>query len=1086
MQSTAFLPILFQPPGCALTIHIAVYLPTLGQESQFLDELAKLSLVMDELSDEHPDAPVYLRGDFNVNQSNPKRNQLLRHFCSEHHLAEVPIPEPTYHHFLGGGKSDSFLDRLLFPRSASYFEILQTIECSLSNPLINSHHDMLISKFNVLNCAAEDSTDENATAPLVENNRVKVLWTDDGIDAYQALVIPQLVRLQDLWLSSPSKSSTSLILQSTNNVLVRCAAETNKTQRLDQLYSPRSTKTPKAVIKSQKALLKLNNRLKRDVIRGHPNLEASKSNYNSSRILHRKLERSYKAKDSVRRDQTLSSSDLSLVFKSVRNSKRTNAGNITKLTVRGKTYVGDAVKDGFFDSISKLKIKDESSLSKNVYFNEFTADYHNIIEISKHGVKIPQISEADSFALLQKMKPEVKDFYGVTANHYNFAGPVGWRHFHLLLNSLLSNVNNTTISEINVVYACILFKGHGKLKTSDRSYRTISTCPMVAKALDLYIRDLNIDSWNRDQAATQFQGEGSSHELCSLLLTETIQHSLFTLKQPVFTLYLDAESAFDVVLSELLVKNLFHCNTVGHALLYLNNRFQNRQTYVDWCGQIMGPIDDQRGLEQGGVNSSDLYKIFSKEQLDTAQESKLGVPLGSMVISGVGQADDTALISNNLHNLQYLLLLSQIFCKKYSVKICAEKTKLQVFSTKKTDESALYSMMTNPLTIDDKQIEFVETAEHVGIVRATSGNLPAILSRLSSHKKALGAVLHTGVARGHRGNPAASLRVVKVYGAPVLLSGLATLVLSSAEETIIEQHYKAVISNVQRLHPGTPRSVIYFLAGSLPGIALLHLRRLSIFGMVCRLQQNILHTHALNYFSSGTGTLSNHSWFHQIRELCLQYLLPHPLDLLRSQYSKESYKRLVKKNVIDYWEKLLRSEAVGLDSLHLFSSSFCSLTSPHPMWTMAGSSPAKIAMCTVQCQMISGRYRTELLCSKWSRNKSGVCLLSTDCSTTPEDILHILHACPALEPTRIMLRSFTDDYCRKFPEAKEFTTILTAPTSPESFSRWLLDCSSFPSVISAVQLNGPTILDHLYNISRTWVYTLYRKRLQILGRWNLL
>ena len=70
-------------------------------------------------------------------------------------------------------------------------------------------------------------------------------------------------------------------------------------------------------------------------------------------------------------------------------------------------------------------------------------------------------------------------------------------------------------------------------------------------------------------------------------------------------------------------------------------------------------------------------------------------------------------------------------------------------------------MMTNPLTIDGNQIEFVETAEHVGIVRATSGNLPAILSRLSSHKKALGAVLHTGVARGHRGNPAASLRVGK-------------------------------------------------------------------------------------------------------------------------------------------------------------------------------------------------------------------------------------------------------------------------------------------------------------------------------------
>ena len=134
-----------------------------------------------------------------------------------------------------------------------------------------------------------------------------------------------------------------------------------------------------------------------------------------------------------------------------------------------KVYVGEAVKDGFFDSISTLKTRDDGALAANKYFNDFSADYQNILELCKHGVKIPPISEADSFSLLQKMKPEVKDFYGVTANHYNHAGPAGWRHFHLLLNSLLADVNNTAIIEVNVVYACILFKGHGKMKTSDRS-----------------------------------------------------------------------------------------------------------------------------------------------------------------------------------------------------------------------------------------------------------------------------------------------------------------------------------------------------------------------------------------------------------------------------------------------------------------------------------------------------------------------------------------------------------------------------------------------------------------------------------------
>ena len=131
----------------------------------------------------------------------------------------------------------------------------------------------------------------------------------------------------------------------------------------------------------------------------------------------------------------------------------------------------------------------------------------------------------------------------------------------------------------------------------------------------------------------------------------------------------------------------------------------------------MGPNHDEQGIEQGGVNSTDFYKIFGKEQLSTAQESKLGVPLGrNLTISGIGQADDTGLLSNSIHSLQYLLRLSQTFCKKYGVSICAEKTKLQVFTTKYTEEIAQYCMKTSPISIDGEKVVFVDSAEHVGIV----------------------------------------------------------------------------------------------------------------------------------------------------------------------------------------------------------------------------------------------------------------------------------------------------------------------------------------------------------------------------------
>ena len=83
----------------------------------------------------------------------------------------------------------------------------------------------------------------------------------------------------------------------------------------------------------------------------------------------------------------------------------------------------------------------------------------------------------------------------------------------------------------------------------------------------------------------------------------------------------------------------------------------------------------------------------------------------------------------------------------------------------------------------------------------------------------------------------------------------------------------------------------------------------------------------------------------------------------------------------NYWEKVLWAEASPLDSLEYFHPSFMSLHKPHPIWSTAGSSPSKVAMATIQAQMLSGRYRTQLLCSHWTPGSNKCCQLSPSCST---------------------------------------------------------------------------------------------------------
>jgi hypothetical protein len=115
-------------------------------------------------------------------------------------------------------------------------------------------------------------------------------------------------------------------------------------------------------------------------------------------------------------------------------------------------------------------------------------------------------------------------------------------------------------------------------------------------------------------------------------------------------------------------------------------------------------------------------------------------------------------------------------------------------------------------------------AGHVGVMRSPDGNGPNIAARLAAHRKAVFAVLHAGLARKHRANPAAALRVEAVYGIAVLLSGLACMVLSSKEEKILDQYYKVHIQRILKLHQATPAPVVFLLAGCLPLPAQLHLR----------------------------------------------------------------------------------------------------------------------------------------------------------------------------------------------------------------------------------------------------------------------
>ena len=370
-------------------------------------------------------------------------------------------------------------------------------------------------------------------------------------------------------------------------------------------------------------------------------------------------------------------------------------------------------------------------------------------------------------------------------------------------------------------------------------------------------------------------------------------------------------------------------------------------------------------------------------------------------------------------------------------------------------------------------------AEHVGIVRSVHGNLAHLQSRISAHKKQLHAVLPVGMAKAHRGNISAIMKAHHMYCMPVLFSGIAALILKSSETSLIDQYVKDTLSNLQKLMPRTPAPVVHFLAGQLPGTAQLHLRHLTLFGMICRLQESIIHK--ASEYQLTTSQLTNGSWIMNIRDLCLKYDLPTPLALLQSPPPKCSFKALVKAHVLDFWEQKLRSEAAKLDSLVYFKPNFMSLVHPHPIWTTCGSNSFEVNKAITQARMLSGRYLTDQLARHWTNNRAGICLLKGCTNQALGSLEHILLHCPALHATRQKMMNLCMEVASKYPPVKPVIELVLSSRDNGLKMQFLLDCSCLPPVIRLQHIFNSEPQLYLFYLSRTWCYSIHRRRMDMLG-----
>ena len=201
-----------------------------------------------------------------------------------------------------------------------------------------------------------------------------------------------------------------------------------------------------------------------------------------------------------------------------------------------------------------------------------------------------------------------------------------------------------------------------------------------------------------------------------------------------------------------------------------------------------------------------------------------------------------------------------------------------------------------------------------------------------------------------------------------------------------------------KVYEHSPDSAIYFLAGSLPAEGYLHLRQFSLFGMICRLENNILKHLAIDLLTGHKPP--KNSVFLQIQQLCSLYHLPDAISLLNNPPTESKFKSLYRAKVYEYWHAKLTTESSNLSSLRFLDPRFLSLTKPHPIWSSLTGSPYEARAAKIQALFFTGRYRTEKLCRFWSSNVNGFCLQKSCIDLEiVEDLTHVLIHCPATKTT---------------------------------------------------------------------------------------
>ena len=152
-----------------------------------------------------------------------------------------------------------------------------------------------------------------------------------------------------------------------------------------------------------------------------------------------------------------------------------------------------------------------------------------------------------------------------------------------------------------------------------------------------------------------------------------------------FLCYIDYKKAFDSVDRNLLLYKLSNIGVTGNMYAAISSLYSNPRSRIilqDYCTDY---FDCPIGVKQGDCLSPTLFSIFINDLAWEIKDSNIGVNIEVEDIAGnievivlniLLYADDIVLFAENEEDLQSLLFIVQIWCKKWRLEVNLSKTNI--------------------------------------------------------------------------------------------------------------------------------------------------------------------------------------------------------------------------------------------------------------------------------------------------------------------------------------------------------------------------------------------------------------------------